>query len=191
MTDPTRVGDPAHPEVSDRLPHGQVPVPPWLVHVAAAVALFAALLGGLWASTHLHTDEVLGHVVRFGHVSALVLAFGAVLAIDWVAMLWLLGRRRLDDVLRAAADAQVPIWVGYAALVVTGLLLEPDLANPLTRLKVGLVLLVGWNGLVALWLHRLLSDRPRRAHVVVSLASGAVSQAGWWGALLIGFVNSL
>lgn len=165
-------------------------LPAWALHAAAALALFAALLGGLWASTHLHADEVLLQVARFGHVAALVLAFGAVLAIDWVALLWLLGRRGLPDVLRAAADSQVPVWAGYAALVLTGLLLQPDLADPLTRTKVGLVLLVGWNGLVALWLHRLLSHRPRRVHVRVSLVSGAVSQAGWWGALLIGFLNS-
>jgi hypothetical protein len=160
-----------------------------------AAALVAVLVGGsLWASTRLHGPPWLHEAAMFAHLAGLVLGFGAVLAVDWVGLLWALRCRPLAAVLRAADNATTPIWLGYAALVVSGALLGPDLSSPMTRLKVALVVVIGWNGVAASLLKPALARAGRRAPARrLLLASGAaalVSQAGWWGAMVIGFLNA-
>lgn len=169
-----------------------VGLPRW-TPVAGGAAMTLVLAGALWASGHLDSDPVLHDVALFGHLASLVLGFGAVLAVDWVGLLWVLGRRDLSDVLRTAADAHLPIWVGYAGLVATGVLLEPDLDSVATRAKLVLVLAVGWNGVAATTLRAPLAAAPlgrSRALLVRSLVSVAVSQVGWWGAMAVGFLNA-
>jgi hypothetical protein len=84
----------------------------------------------------------------------------------------------------------VPIWVGYAGLVDSGVMLEPDLTSPITRARLAMVLLIGWTGMLARWLHARLAEDPCRFHLGVSTLTASLSQIGWWGAMLIGFVNS-
>ncbi|REK89035.1 hypothetical protein DY245_17440 [Streptomyces inhibens] len=168
------------------------PTPVWAL-VAVGVLSTAALAAVCWVAGHLHADPPLQLAARFLHLVALVVGLGSVLAVDWFALLWMLGRRRLTDVLRTACALQVPIWLGLAGLVVTGLFLRPDLASPLTRLKLGLVLAITLNGLYAHWLGQRL-DRYTDARVprplrIQSGVAAAVSQLGWWGASLIGFLN--
>ncbi|MFC7016090.1 hypothetical protein ACFQMH_31215 [Streptomyces viridiviolaceus] len=144
---------------------------------------------------HMHADPALQLAARFLHVTALVVGFGSVLAVDWFAVLWLLGRRRLSDVLQTACGLQVPIWLGLAGLAVSGLFLHPDLTSPLTRVKLGLVLAITFNGLYAHWLGQRLGRcrddaRVPRRLLIQSGVAATVSQLGWWGATLIGFVNS-
>ncbi|NBE51819.1 hypothetical protein [Streptomyces boluensis] len=131
---------------------------------------------------------------RFLHLVSLVVGLGSVLAVDWFALLWVLGRRRLPEVLRTACTLQVPIWLGLAGLVVTGLFLRPDLESPLTLLKLGLVLAITLNGLYAHWLGQRLDGyrdgRVPRPLRIRSAVAASVSQLGWWGASLIGFLNS-
>jgi hypothetical protein len=54
-------------------------------------------------------------------------------------------------------------------------------------------LAITWNGLLAGFLHRRLGGRLQqragRLLVAVSAVSAAISQAGWWGAMAIGFLN--
>ncbi|WP_128429916.1 hypothetical protein [Streptomyces cyaneus] len=164
------------------------------VLVAAGLLSCAALAAVCWMSGHVHADPMLQTVARFLHVAALVVGLGAVLAVDWFALLWLLRCRRLADILNTACTLQVPIWLGLAGLVATGLFLHPDLSSTLTRIKLGLVLAITLNGLYA---HRLgqCLDRYRDQPVPRSLllqagAAATVSQLGWWGASLIGFINS-
>jgi hypothetical protein len=88
----------------------------------------------------------------------------------------------------------LPIWLGLAGLVVTGLFLHPDLASSLTRIKLALVLVITLNGLHAHWLGQRLeqyrnAEAPRRL-LIRSGTVATVSQLGWWGASLIGFLNS-
>lgn len=190
MTEAGRPGAALSEPLSEPLPE---PLPGW-APVAAAVLMTAGLVGALWVSGHLRTDPVLREVALFAHLACLVVGFGAVLVLDWLGLLWLLGRRTLPDVLRAAGDARAPIWSGYAGLVVSGVLLEPDLTSPATRLKLGLVLLIGWNGVAATALESSLARAggpaaPRRLLLVSGIAT-LVSQAGWWGAMLLGFRNA-
>lgn len=158
---------------------------------AAAAASFAAIAPGcLWTATHAHPTGIGHDAALFAHLASLVVGFGAVLGVDWVALLWATGRRELCDVLTAAGNVQVPIWLGYAGLVLSGLFLEPDTARGLTQVKLGLVLLIGWNGLVATWLHPQLVRSPRPSLLAASALCATVSQCGWWGALVIGHLNA-
>lgn len=174
-----------------RARHSDIPawLPPGLVVLVAS-----ALAGAVWLSTRLLPAAPVADAALFLHLASLVVGFGAVLGVDWVALLWVLRRRHFSDVLRAADNVHVPVWVGYAGLLVTGTLLNPDLGSRLTWVKIALVLVVGWNGALAMALHRGLvaapsGEVPRRLMLWAGL-SAAVSQAGWWGATVIGFLNA-
>ncbi|UUZ61142.1 hypothetical protein [Nocardioides sp. B-3] len=123
-----------------------------------------------------------------------MLGFGAVLSVDWVGLLWVVRRRTLSDVLDTAGHLTAPIWLGLAGLVLTGILLEPALDNPLTQVKLGPVLLIVWNGLFAGLLHHRLcvgasfDTAPRRV-LLAAAAATTVSRVGWWGSMVIGFIN--
>lgn len=136
---------------------------------------------------------MLFEVALFGHLASLVLGFGAVLAVDWVALLWVFQRRTLVDIVRTADNARYPIWLGYAGLVATGVLLEPDLTSVATRVKLVIVLMVGLNGGLAMVLHGRLASMaggaPGRRLLLTAVGSATVSQVGWWGAMLVGFLN--
>ncbi|MFI6764629.1 hypothetical protein [Streptomyces sp. NPDC050355] len=184
-------GRPAPAERGGTAPHP--PTPGWAL-ILLGVLCSAVLAALCWVAGHLHADPPLRTAARFVHLVALVVGLGSVLAVDWFALLWVLGRRRLADVLHTANTLQFPIWTGLTGLVVTGLFLRPDLASPLTQLKLGLVLAITLNGLYAHWLGQRLeryrdAEAPRRL-LVRAGAVATVSQLGWWGASLIGFLNS-
>lgn len=132
-------------------------------------------------------------VALFGHLASLVLGFGAVLAVDWVALLWVFRQRSLGDIVRSADNARFPIWLGYAGLVATGVLLEPDLTNVATQVKLALVVMVGLNGVLAMVLHGRLAgvtaEGPGRRLLLTAVGSSTISQVGWWGAMLVGFLK--
>lgn len=183
----------AAPVPVDGATPGQRPTPLWAL-AALGVAGCTTLAAVCWISGHVQADPLLQSVARFLHVAALVVGLGAVLAVDWFAVLWLLGRRRLADVLNTANSLQLPIWLGLAGLFVTGLFLHPDLAAPLTQIKLGLVLAITLNGLYAHWLGQRFDqhkDTQVPRHLLIqSGAATTISQLCWWGASLIGYVNS-
>lgn len=167
-------------------------LPAW-APVGCAGLMTVAIGCCLWVSAHIDADRTVHAAALFAHLASLVLGFGAVLSVDWVALLWLLRLRDLADLLRAARNAHLPIWLGYAGLVTSGILLEPDLSSTATRVKLALVLLIGWNGVVATVLQAPLSispgGSPTRRLLLISGTTAAVSQLGWWGAMAIGFAN--
>ncbi|MER6998765.1 hypothetical protein [Streptomyces sp. NPDC000410] len=189
-------GRPLTPPAPSRRPdtgHDVRCTPVWQL-VALGVVSSAFIAAACWVSGHVHADATLQMAARFLHVAALVVGLGSVLAVDWFAVMWLLGRLGLPTVLRTACTLQVPIWLGLGGLVVSGLFLRPNLDSPLTLLKLGLVLAVAVNGLYA---HRLgqrlepyLDTTPPRRLLVQSAVAATVSQTGWWGATFIGFLNS-
>ena len=165
-------------------------LPSWAGYVAAGLGITGGVAGALWTATHVRADPVLHEAALFVHLGCLVLGFGAVLTVDWVALQWAHGRRTLADVLHAADQVHVPVWLGYAGLVLSGVLLAPDLTSPATQVKLALVVVIGWNGLAASWLQRHLGGRPRGLVLGASLLCASVSQCAWWGAAVIGFVNA-
>jgi hypothetical protein len=134
----------------------------------------------------------------FLHLASLVVGLGAVLMIEWHALLWATGWSNVRELRQADRTMILPVWAGLAGLLVSGTLLEPDLAQPATLVKLAAVLVLSLNG-VALtrWTHdlarlppnthfRMLPPRARVGFV----ASAVVSQLAWWTAVVIGMLNS-
>jgi hypothetical protein len=132
------------------------------------------------------------------HILALVLSFGTILVVDWLGLLWLLGKVQMHESGKLEAAAKPLIWGGLALLLVSGALIDPDLTNPVTVIKLACVLVLMLNGLsIAPAMHQLLAlpahtrfgelGRRLRLRLMVALS---ISQACWWMAVLIGLVNS-
>ncbi|CDR15123.1 hypothetical protein [Streptomyces iranensis] len=169
------------------------PVSGWAL--GAADALICLGWGAsVWVASRIEAGATLRTAALFAHLGALVLGMGAVLTIDYYGVLWLLGRRTLGQLLDFTEPLHTPVWAGLAGLVVSGVLLHPDPADPLTRVKLALVLVVALNGVHARDLHRRLAGRSEPGSARGLLMCGgilaAVSQLGWWGALAIGFINN-
>lgn len=178
-----------------RIARRAVPTPDVRTRQAWLMALIALLAWSLsvGTSTVLHVGGVWHQVALFLHLASLVAGLGSVLTIDFLAMQWMLGQRTLRSVVTFAAGTTPLVWAGFVGLVATGALLSPDLSSDLTRTKLLLVLLVGLNGAFA----GVMQERLAAAGARVSrwlLAQGVlvamISQVAWWGAVLVGFVNS-
>ncbi|GHJ98937.1 hypothetical protein SY2F82_07350 [Streptomyces sp. Y2F8-2] len=166
----------------------------WWTVGAAALAVCLAFSACTWISLHLRVDATLHTVALFAHLASLVLGFGAVLVADYHALLYLTGRCTLRDALNSTAHLHLLIWSGLAGLVASGVMLHPNLGSALTRIKLGLVLVLTLNGLQAGLLNRRMKQQGSAVVTPSLLAWGAatalVSQACWWGAVAIGFRNS-
>lgn len=165
----------------------------WLVG-AAGFASTGVLGVALWIATHVHPEPALHTAGLFVHLAALVLGFGGVLIADYLTVLWLLGRSTLSEAMTGVSRMHVPIWLGLAALVASGCVLEPNLSSPLTQTKMVFTVLLTINGLQATVLSKHLADAasaPLAPSVLLwGAASGAISQICWWGAIAIGFWNA-
>ncbi|MEU3468759.1 hypothetical protein ABZ716_12690 [Streptomyces sp. NPDC006687] len=165
----------------------------WWTVAAGALCALVVLAAGLWCSVHVRTDAALHSAALFAHLASLVLGFGAVLSADYHGLLWAAGRCTLEEVLAATARLHVPIWAGLGGLVVSGLMLHPDVHSPLTLTKLGLVAALTVNGLQAGLLGRRLAcagGGTGRGLLVWGGVTALVSQVCWWGAVVIGFLNT-
>ncbi|WP_206310672.1 hypothetical protein [Streptomyces sp. A1547] len=164
----------------------------WTVAAAGLVAMMV-LTAGLWFSLHVRTDQSLHTAALFVHLASLILGFGAVLSADYYGLLWTTGRCSLTEVLAATSRLHMPIWAGLGGLVASGLMLHPDLHSPLTQTKIALVGLLTLNGLQAGLLGRRLTEATEpigRGLMAWGGATALFSQACWWGAVAIGFLNT-
>lgn len=165
------------------------------------------LLGVLCTAGWL-ASVLVGHYVDCGpelhriglavHILALVLSFGTILVVDWLGLLWLLGKMEMHESGKLEAAAKPLIWGGLALLLVSGALISPDLTNMVTVVKLIAVLVLMLNGLsIAPAMHQLLALPPStrfseltrglRLRLLIALT---VSQTCWWTAVLIGLINS-
>lgn len=165
----------------------------WWTVAAGALCAMVVLAAGLWCSLHVQTDETLHSAALFVHLASLVLGFGAVLSADYHGLLWATGRCTLAEAVGATARLHVPIWAGLGGLVVSGMMLHPDIHAPLTLTKLGLVAVLTVNGLQAGLLGRRLGEAVAPVGRRLLLWGGVtalVSQVCWWGAVVIGFLNT-
>lgn len=129
----------------------------------------------------------------FAHLISMLIGFGAVLFVDWSGILFLAGRRSFGDVLRTAESALTPTWIGFTGLLISGMLLHPQVTY-LTTVKLLAVLVVGLNGIyagtLAARLSRFHGRRPPTSLLAGAGLATAVSQLAWWTAVIIGFLNS-
>jgi hypothetical protein len=158
--------------------------PPALLAPAAYVA---GVVAAAAASQQVHVGDTAHDVALFAHLAALVAGFGAVLAVDWCGLRWLLRQSPLPDVLRVARMIEPLIWLGLGGLLISGVLLRPDLSAPLPLLKLAAVVVLGLNGLYA---GRLRRRTTAPDHVLPLLVCAGVSQLCWWTAVGVGFVSA-
>jgi hypothetical protein len=167
-----------------------VPVPRWSVLAGTGALMVLAAPFLLVVASRAHLEPWTHDLALFAHLGFLLLGFGAVLSVDWVALQWVVRRRELHHVVDTAGHVHAAIWIGYAGLVASGLVLEPDVAMLATQIKLGSVLLIGLNGLVATWLHWHLTSTPRCWVLPASMVCATVSQSAWWTATVVGFLNA-
>jgi hypothetical protein len=166
------------------------PIPAYVPAAAILVVWTAMVL----AAPHVRAGEAIHQFALFAHLAALVLGFGAVLTLDWFGLMWMLGRQDLITLVRVAQVAHTPIWLGLAGLMASGMLLSPDTSAAPTVLKLVAVLAVAINGLAAARVQRRLlaldGAVPPRPLLAGAVLVATVSQAGWWTATLVGFLNA-
>jgi hypothetical protein len=157
----------------------------------AAVPLLIVFV--MLASTQIHAPSWLRSIALFGHLAALIVGLGSVLAVDYFGMLWMLRQIRLQAMLMQAHRMGPMIWCGLIGLVSTGALLHPHLTTPLIIVKMISVIGVSVIGILALATKRaMMRSAPRvpQQLLVRGLVLTAASQAFWWTAVLVGFLTA-
>jgi hypothetical protein len=165
----------------------------WWVFAAVAAGVCGVLAVAIWVSAHVHPDAALRNVALFVHLASLTTGLGAVLVADYLLARWLLGRCTFAEAVHAAAPLHALVWTGLIGLGLSGILLHPDLSAGRARVKLVLVAILTLNGLQAM----VLSKRAEASGNALSVrllawggATTAVSQASWWGAVVIGFLTA-
>lgn len=141
-------------------------------------------------------DTPVFYAVLFVHLSGLVLGFGAVMVTDLYGVLWLAGRRPYRQIITVSSVTRKFVWLGWSTMVATGIpliLIKGEIDN-LMWIKLFFVALIGVNGLALDHVQKRAADfHPGDAlssrFLVWSALSLLVSQIGWWGAVLIGFLH--
>ena len=136
------------------------------------------------------------YIFLFVHLSGLVLGFGAVMVTDLYGMLWLWDRVRFPQLIRVSGVTEKIIWAGWVVLVTAGvpLAMLKGFIDELMVIKLVLVAMVGLNGVPLYLLQKKLraykevDEVPSRVIFRMGLCL-LVSQIGWWGAMLIGFLH--
>lgn len=170
----------------------------WPRAILATIAVTAGWAAAVYTGAHLHPTRLPHDVALFAHLLSLVVGFGAVIVLDAYGAGCLVRRRGPVEVAWFAAVLDPLIWGGLAGLAVSGAFLDPNLASPLTWVKLGAVLAAGLNGVnahslrtavAALPATTALRDLPIRLRWRLA-ATATVSQTAWWSAVLIGFWNN-
>jgi len=131
------------------------------------------------------------YIFLFIHLVSLIVGFGAVVVIDTVGLLWLRKKVKLAFVTQVAGITQRLIWIGWFGLVISGTVLLGLKGWPLsdlTKLKLFLVAMLGANGI---FLHFIKKEfELGRVPLGRMTLATIISQIGWWGAMIIGFLNT-
>jgi hypothetical protein len=169
------------------------PAAPRQSDVALAAAAPTGVTAAVAVALHLEVPAGVHEVALVGHLAALVVGFGAVLAVDWIGLQWLRRRARLVDVLAAAvevddADLARP---GRADRDRGAAESGPDEPADADQAPPGRA---RWRQRA--YVHRLhprlarAGEAPPVALLLRGVASTTVSQLCWWGATVIGFLNA-
>jgi hypothetical protein len=167
-----------------------------LGEIVVAVSGWAVAIGAV-ATVHLDSRPV-HEAALFAHLVFLVMGFGGVIAVDVHGLLWVLGRRTTGELVAMSTATHGLIAAGVAGLLASGAVLHPDLASSAARLKLTLVLIIVLNGVNARRFatelraipHQVGGDAIPWEYLPRAFTIAALSQAAWWGALVIGFLTS-
>lgn len=135
-------------------------------------------------------------IFLFIHLSFLILGFGSVLVTDLYGLLWLRDRVRFTQLVSVSSITQKFIWIGWFGMVAAGIpliIFKGEIDN-LMVIKLFFVGLIGLNGILLDSLHKKVEGYTKGEHVPNTfmfrlMLSLFISQLGWWGALLIGFLH--
>lgn len=130
-------------------------------------ACTAAWAGSVSAGALVDCGPDLHRVGLACQIIALVLSFGAILVVDWVGFLWLVGKRDIHDTRRLKAAAQPLIWGGLVVLLVSGAMIRPDITGHVTQVKLLCVLVLMLNGIAMAPIMRRLHALPVGTHFKV------------------------
>jgi hypothetical protein len=135
------------------------------------------------------------YIFLFIHLASLVVGFGAVVVTDTYGLLWMLGKKKMTEITAIADVTEKLIWIGWTGLVLSGscLLYMKGYIDNLTWIKLFFVAMLGVNGIFLYRINKALkvigdNPMPKQLFFRIGLAS-TISQIGWWGAVLIGFVH--
>lgn len=166
-----------------------------------AIAYWAVIIG-LYASLALGASlappPLLHMAALFAHLGSVIVGLGAAVVLEFTGLLWIADRRSLHDLRTNERLISMVAWAGIVGLMVSGAFLGPNLSDPMTVVKMLAVLLVGMNGVAMTRLTAELGRLPARARFasiprrvkVWCVWSAAVSQVGWWTAVIIGMLNT-
>lgn len=146
----------------------------------------------------LRPPEVVHYGALFVHLGSVIVGLGAAVLLELFGVFWVRGQSTLGDLRRIERVVTGLAWVGIAGLLASGAFLAPNLADPLTALKMAAVLLVAMNGVAMTKLTDELARLPagiRFSRLPGRLRlwcvwSALVSQVGWWTAVIIGMLNT-
>ena len=170
--------------------------PPAWIRPLQVTGIFLGWLAVVVLATLVHPFPPARPYALFAHLVFLAMSFGAVLAVELQGLGLLVRLSSVERLVHVAAGLDPLIWLGLAGMAASGVILGPHLDRPLTIVKLMAVLVVAINGLWARDLVRALRDLPtdirRLPGSLVRRAArvSLVSQAGWWTAVIIGFLTS-
>ena len=132
----------------------------------------------------------------FIHVISFIVGFGSVILVDTFGLLFLFKRIKLSLVNQVANVATKLIWLGLTGLIISGsvLIYHKGFIDELTWIKLFFVAMLACNGVFLGYLKKStekFSDTDTLPPIIMfrtGLAS-TISQLGWWGAIIIGFVH--
>jgi hypothetical protein len=142
-------------------------------------------------------DRTAGRAALFVHLICLPMAFGGVVIANVYMLRWLSGRCSLRDVLTLTSVAHPLMAIGLGGLIASGIALDPDLQATSMRVKLVLLLVVMLNAVRLQQFRGSLEAMDPAVTgekvpwpVVRRLIGGSlVSQAAWWGSIVIGFLR--
>lgn len=141
-------------------------------------------------------DQPLFYIFLFIHLTCLILAFGSVMVIDTFGLLWLFKKIPLSLVTKVAETTQKLIWLGYSGMILSGsyLIFTKGYVDNLTKIKIFLVIMIGLNGFFLHTIKKSFENLQNENEITPILKfrmfiATSISQTGWWGAMIIGFVH--
>ncbi len=140
--------------------------------------------------------QIDAHLVwLFVHILSVILGFGAVIVVDVFGVLWMLKKVHLAQVIAVAKVTQMLIWIGWLGAVISGYILMQEFTRipNLVWFKIFLVVLLGVNGVflhyIKVALEKISGDNISN-ELKFRIGFGSfISQIGWWGAIIIGFMG--
>lgn len=131
------------------------------------------------------------YLFLFIHFIFIAVGFGAVIVIDTFGFLWLRKKVALELVMKVADVTQRLIWIGWSGLVISGIVLLGLMGwhvGARTALKLFFVAMLGMNGIFLHYIKKAFErgEVPMGRMVLATV----ISQIGWWGAIVIGFLNT-